>query len=61
MKERETETERQRETERQKKRETDREKERERADFILDTRQPVRDLYENRSCTIISEILGILL
>ena len=41
--------------------ERDRERERERADFILDTRQPVGGVYGNRSCTIISEILWILL
>ena len=52
---------RQRQRDRKRERQTERERERERADFILDTRQPVRDLYENRSCTIISEVLGILL
>ena len=39
----------------------EREREREKADFNHNTKQPVRDDYENRSCTIISEILGVLL
>ena len=45
---------------RERERERERGRERERADFNHNTKQPVTDVYENISCTIISEILGIL-